>query len=180
MNATVITASSCPAPEELCVFHTEHNLSSGGRSLCGYDHFPEGRSYFVRENGTPALPAGRQLPTHPRSAAAVPSAGSKPQGAKPVNNGRLTPSVRVWGFWGTTPSRRVGSAASARGCSRAGKSPRPPGRRRAEAAPRTGTRRRRRGRPPGKPAISCRKNNLTRSEERRVGKECRSRWSPYH
>ena len=24
------------------------------------------------------------------------------------------------------------------------------------------------------------KNALTRSEERRVGKECRSRWSPYH
>ena len=24
------------------------------------------------------------------------------------------------------------------------------------------------------------KNCLTRSEERRVGKECRSRWSPYH
>ena len=24
------------------------------------------------------------------------------------------------------------------------------------------------------------KNNFTRSEERRVGKECRSRWSPYH
>ena len=23
-------------------------------------------------------------------------------------------------------------------------------------------------------------NNLERSEERRVGKECRSRWSPYH
>src|SRR5256885_13653979 len=23
-------------------------------------------------------------------------------------------------------------------------------------------------------------NNLDRSEERRVGKECRSRWSPYH
>ena len=23
-------------------------------------------------------------------------------------------------------------------------------------------------------------NNLVRSEERRVGKECRSRWSPYH
>ena len=23
-------------------------------------------------------------------------------------------------------------------------------------------------------------NNLNRSEERRVGKECRSRWSPYH
>ena len=23
-------------------------------------------------------------------------------------------------------------------------------------------------------------NTLTRSEERRVGKECRSRWSPYH
>ena len=23
-------------------------------------------------------------------------------------------------------------------------------------------------------------NNLGRSEERRVGKECRSRWSPYH
>ena len=22
--------------------------------------------------------------------------------------------------------------------------------------------------------------NITRSEERRVGKECRSRWSPYH
>ena len=24
------------------------------------------------------------------------------------------------------------------------------------------------------------KRDLTRSEERRVGKECRSRWSPYH
>ena len=24
------------------------------------------------------------------------------------------------------------------------------------------------------------KNTLFRSEERRVGKECRSRWSPYH
>ena len=24
------------------------------------------------------------------------------------------------------------------------------------------------------------KSELTRSEERRVGKECRSRWSPYH
>ena len=24
------------------------------------------------------------------------------------------------------------------------------------------------------------KNGLLRSEERRVGKECRSRWSPYH
>ena len=24
------------------------------------------------------------------------------------------------------------------------------------------------------------KQNLRRSEERRVGKECRSRWSPYH
>ena len=23
-------------------------------------------------------------------------------------------------------------------------------------------------------------DNITRSEERRVGKECRSRWSPYH
>ena len=23
-------------------------------------------------------------------------------------------------------------------------------------------------------------SNTTRSEERRVGKECRSRWSPYH
>ena len=26
----------------------------------------------------------------------------------------------------------------------------------------------------------ARKYNLVRSEERRVGKECRSRWSPYH
>ena len=24
------------------------------------------------------------------------------------------------------------------------------------------------------------KNSVSRSEERRVGKECRSRWSPYH
>ena len=30
-----------------------------------------------------------------------------------------------------------------------------------------------------KNAISSR-NRLPRSEERRVGKECRSRWSPYH
>ena len=24
------------------------------------------------------------------------------------------------------------------------------------------------------------RDDMTRSEERRVGKECRSRWSPYH
>ena len=30
------------------------------------------------------------------------------------------------------------------------------------------------------PAIVYEKTQLTRSEERRVGKECRSRWSPYH
>src|SRR2546425_10183320 len=27
---------------------------------------------------------------------------------------------------------------------------------------------------------ACREADLVRSEERRVGKECRSRWSPYH
>ena len=32
---------------------------------------------------------------------------------------------------------------------------------------------------PGAPVISI-LSVLTRSEERRVGKECRSRWSPYH
>ena len=30
------------------------------------------------------------------------------------------------------------------------------------------------------PARSVAHHNLCRSEERRVGKECRSRWSPYH
>ena len=30
------------------------------------------------------------------------------------------------------------------------------------------------------PAAVLRAAPLTRSEERRVGKECRSRWSPYH
>ena len=29
------------------------------------------------------------------------------------------------------------------------------------------------------PAIGC-TEPIARSEERRVGKECRSRWSPYH
>ena len=28
--------------------------------------------------------------------------------------------------------------------------------------------------------VPCGKDNCSRSEERRVGKECRSRWSPYH
>ena len=28
--------------------------------------------------------------------------------------------------------------------------------------------------------LAAAKTHLTRSEERRVGKECRSRWSPYH
>ena len=28
--------------------------------------------------------------------------------------------------------------------------------------------------------MRCSQHNTTRSEERRVGKECRSRWSPYH
>ena len=31
-----------------------------------------------------------------------------------------------------------------------------------------------------KPAILTEASGGTRSEERRVGKECRSRWSPYH
>src|SRR5256886_11046862 len=30
------------------------------------------------------------------------------------------------------------------------------------------------------PTAGSRDENLSRSEERRVGKECRSRWSPYH
>ena len=30
------------------------------------------------------------------------------------------------------------------------------------------------------PDLAGRRAQLTRSEERRVGKECRSRWSPYH
>ena len=29
-------------------------------------------------------------------------------------------------------------------------------------------------------ALAKKKKNMLRSEERRVGKECRSRWSPYH
>ena len=36
---------------------------------------------------------------------------------------------------------------------------------------------------PGKAAVCIgvrRSGKSTRSEERRVGKECRSRWSPYH
>ena len=28
--------------------------------------------------------------------------------------------------------------------------------------------------------VNARKNGVNRSDERRVGKECRSRWSPYH
>ena len=28
--------------------------------------------------------------------------------------------------------------------------------------------------------VEIAENNKVRSEERRVGKECRSRWSPYH
>src|SRR6266542_6546524 len=34
--------------------------------------------------------------------------------------------------------------------------------------------------PPGALAPSSRGHRCGRSEERRVGKECRSRWSPYH
>ena len=33
---------------------------------------------------------------------------------------------------------------------------------------------------PGKPFDEFRWTGVTRSEERRVGNECRSRWSPYH
>src|SRR3712207_9252827 len=33
---------------------------------------------------------------------------------------------------------------------------------------------------PESPAGEARTTSQTRSEERRVGKECRSRWSPYH
>ena len=31
-----------------------------------------------------------------------------------------------------------------------------------------------------KPGVTTRELDKVRSEERRVGKECRSRWSPYH
>ena len=31
-----------------------------------------------------------------------------------------------------------------------------------------------------KPEFGCSRKRVHRSEERRVGKECRSRWSPYH
>src|SRR5258707_10629517 len=34
--------------------------------------------------------------------------------------------------------------------------------------------------PSSKPVFTLALTNLSRSEERRVGKECRSRWSPYH
>ena len=33
---------------------------------------------------------------------------------------------------------------------------------------------------PAKTKTGCPENTFSRSEERRVGKECRSRWSPYH
>src|SRR5258706_9134650 len=33
---------------------------------------------------------------------------------------------------------------------------------------------------PEPPALAAATQDVTRSEERRVGKECRSRWSPYH
>ena len=36
------------------------------------------------------------------------------------------------------------------------------------------------GKPGGFRFIETQETVLTRSEERRVGKECRSRWSPYH
>ena len=32
----------------------------------------------------------------------------------------------------------------------------------------------------GQKAVTTKAKNAIRSEERRVGKECRSRWSPYH
>src|SRR3989454_8401584 len=34
--------------------------------------------------------------------------------------------------------------------------------------------------PPPQPAATSASARVERSEERRVGKECRSRWSPYH
>ena len=34
--------------------------------------------------------------------------------------------------------------------------------------------------PQGRPELTIRVRDEGRSEERRVGKECRSRWSPYH
>src|SRR5436853_4976411 len=41
--------------------------------------------------------------------------------------------------------------------------------------PRAGT-----GARPPSPSMIRRRSTRSRSEERRVGKECRSRWSPYH
>ena len=36
------------------------------------------------------------------------------------------------------------------------------------------------GRPVDRPELDLNQRHAERSEERRVGKECRSRWSPYH
>src|SRR3712207_9358465 len=51
-------------------------------------------------------------------------------------------------------------------------------------SPWSGTRRERPSRAPSRSTSSSRPptpaSRSTRSEERRVGKECRSRWSPYH
>ena len=37
-----------------------------------------------------------------------------------------------------------------------------------------------RGEVPVGAVVVCKERIIARSEERRVGKECRSRWSPYH
>ena len=118
---------------------------------------------------------GRPSPrARPGSGASRGSAGcgtsSRPSGAK-------TPVVKTAPSRGRRcnrrsparperPGRRASSASPARR-SRPGPFPTPA--RRAPSSARTA-----RGRPPGKTTALC------RSEERRVGKECRSRWSPYH
>src|SRR5256886_7189747 len=81
--------------------------------------------------------------------------------------GVQTCALPIWAYVGTSRrGARPGSAGSRETPRRRHRRPAPPSR--ASASPSTRDK-------PAAPS-DCR----TRSEERRVGKECRSRWSPYH
>jgi len=119
-----------------------------------------------------------QVPSRPHAARDRPSRPGRPQRAAPLRHGHGAPADAARHAVAGGTRRAAATAASCTGDDeddrrRRGRIP-PAGPHRERAAGRRG--------PAGgmRPRRRRSSSSSPRSEERRVGKECRSRWSPYH
>src|SRR3989454_215844 len=138
------------------------------------------QSILVPREGTAALGRGRHRRLRTRNGQQGPQAHERPgdgAGSRQAAIHRHSPTilaVRIWSRLGYARLRYASPCRRIESCD--GRSPYCPYRPSATPNPSTTC-------PMGaKPSASSRRLSarFTRSEERRVGKECRSRWSPYH